>query len=216
MIMESLTSRHFLEIFIRICLTIDDQEIYLSELDGVIGDGDHGISMVKAFRAVKREMRAWENLEIHEILDNAGITVMNSAGGTTGPLFGTFFLKLSNVAKGKKEIQLVDFVQMLKDAEIGIRELGNANEGDKSLLDTLAPANRALERAYQEGRGFPDAIKIMETAAYNGWLSTKDMVSKIGRSHRLGERTIGHLDAGATSMYFILREMASVFDVSNE
>jgi len=210
--MESLLPHHLLAILSRICNTIEDQEIYLSELDAVIGDGDHGISMVKAFHSVKKEMNEWKSGDVHEILYNAGITVMNSAGGTTGPLFGTFFLKLSNACMDQKEIRLETFVRMLKDAEDGIRDLGNANEGDKSLLDTLAPANRALERAFQEGRGFPEAVKIMQNAAYNGWLSTKDMVSKIGRSHRLGERTIGHLDAGATSMYFILREIASIFD----
>lgn len=209
--MESLFSHHILTIINRICNVIEDQEIYLSELDGVIGDGDHGISMVKAFGAVKLKLADWNEMDCHEILENTGLTVMNSAGGTTGPLFGIFFLKMGKRIKGKSEINLDDFVLMMQDAEKGIRDIGHAKEGDKSLLDTLAPAIRALESAATDGHSFSEALVLMDEAANEGWLATKDMVSKIGRSHRLGERTLGHLDAGATSMYLILREISRVF-----
>jgi dihydroxyacetone kinase-like protein len=103
------------------------------------------------------------------------------------------------------EIDLHDLLRMFKAGEKGIREIGKANVADKTLLDTLVPAVSALERAKQEGKSLPEALSDFEQAAKQGMESTKELIAKVGRSSRLGERTRGHQDAGATSCYFILR-----------
>jgi dihydroxyacetone kinase-like protein len=143
--------------------------------------------------------------DIGTVLKNVGMVVLNSVGGAMGALYGTFFLKLSQGAAGKDEIGLSDFVKMFQAAEKGILEIGKANIGDKTLVDTLCPAVRALEAAQQQRRGFPEALADFEEAARKGMESTKELIAKIGRASRLGERTIGHQDAGATSCYFVLR-----------
>ncbi len=126
-----------------------------------------------------------------------------------GALYGTFFLKMAQECVGKSELGLSDLVRMFQTAEQGILDIGKASPGDKTLLDTLAPAIRALEESEQEGQSLLQALANFEQAAKKGMQSTKDMMAKIGRASRLGERTIGHQDAGATSCYFILRSLAS-------
>ena len=137
------------------------------------------------------------------------MVVMNSVGGAMGALYGTFFLKLSQPSAGKVEVNLNDLVAMYQSGEQGILAIGKASPGDKTLIDTLSPAVRAIEAAQKEGKSLAGALADFEQAAKRGMESTKDMLAKMGRASRLGQRTIGHQDAGATSCYFILRSLAT-------
>jgi dihydroxyacetone kinase-like protein len=121
-----------------------------------------------------------------------------------GALYGTLFLKASKEVMGKTEIQLEDLIKMFEAGEKGIQEMGKAQLGDKTLLDSIDPAVRALKEAQGSGKALDEALADFSEAARKGAESTKGMISRIGRSSRLGERTIGHQDAGATSCYFIL------------
>ena len=188
-----------------LCDTMEQEKDYLSELDGAIGDGDHGVNMAKCFREVRKKLPESQGKDIGAILKDIGMVVLNSVGGAMGALYGTLFLRLAQEAGGKTEIDISDLVRMFEAAEKGILEIGKANIGDKTLLDTLHPAVRALEKAEQEGKPLPEALSDFEEAAKKGMESTRDLIAKVGRASRLGERTIGHQDAGATSCYFILR-----------
>jgi dihydroxyacetone kinase-like protein len=137
------------------------------------------------------------------------MVVLNSVGGAMGALYGTFFLKLSQESAGKGEVNLSDLVKIFQTGEQGILDIGKANPGDKTLIDTLSPAVRALEAAEKEGMPLAGALANFEEVAKQGMESTRQMLAKMGRASRLGERTIGHQDAGATSCYFILRSLAS-------
>ncbi len=191
------------------CDTIEAEKEYLSELDGVIGDGDHGVNMAKCFREVKKKLAESTAEDMAALFNNVGEVVLNSVGGAMGALYGTFFLKMAQECAGKSQLGLSDLVRMFETAERGILDIGKASPGDKTLLDTLAPAIRALEASEQEGQSLPEALANFEQAAKEGMESTTDMMAKIGRASRLGKRTIGHQDAGATSCYFILRSLAS-------
>jgi len=177
---------------------------YLSDLDGAIGDGDHGVNMAKCFREVKKRLPENADKDIGTLLKNMGMVILNSVGGAMGALYGTFFLKAAKEVMGKTEVNLEDLVRMFEAAEKGIQEMGKAQLGDKTLLDTMDPAVKALKETQSEGKSLIDALAAFSEAAKKGAESTKEMISKIGRSSRLGERTIGHQDAGATSCYFIL------------
>jgi len=203
--MDTIGSAQMIKIIGYMCDSIEEQKDYLSELDGAIGDGDHGVNMAKCFRKIKAKLPASEGKDVGAILKDTGMVVLNSVGGAMGALYGTMFLRLAQEAAGKMEITLTDLVRMFKAAEKGIRELGKAEVGDKTLLDTVAPAVAALEKAEQEGKSLQDALSDFEQAAKKGMESTRDLMAKVGRASRLGERTIGHQDAGATSCYFILR-----------
>jgi len=191
------------------CDTIEDQKEYLSELDGAIGDGDHGVNMAKCFREVKNKLAASSAEDVGALFKEVGMVVLNSVGGAMGALYGTFFLKLSQESAGKAEVNLSDLMAMFQTGEQGILDLGKANIGDKTLIDTLSPAVRTIEAAEKEGKTLAGALADFEQAAKQGMESTKGMLAKMGRASRLGERTIGHQDAGATSCYYILRSLAS-------
>ncbi len=192
-----------------LCETIENEKEYLSELDGAIGDGDHGVNMAKCFREVKKKLTETSADDLESLFKSVGMVVLNSVGGAMGALYGTFFLRMSQESVDKKALDLTDMVRMLQAAEKGILDIGKAKPGDKTLLDTLSPAVRSLEKSEKEGKLLPEALKAFEQAAKEGMASTKDMLAKNGRASRLGERTIGHQDAGATSCYFILRSIAS-------
>jgi len=191
-----------------ICDTVEREKDYLSELDGAIGDGDHGVNMAKCSREVKKKLPEIQGKDFEGIIKAVGMVVLNSVGGAMGALYGTFFLRLAQASAGKTELSLGDLVQMFQAAEKGILEIGKATPGDKTLVDTLSPAVRALEKAADEHGSLEDALREFESAAKAGMESTKDMIAKMGRASRLGERTRGHQDAGATSCYLILRAMA--------
>ena len=191
------------------CETIETEKDYLSELDGAIGDGDHGVNMAKCFREVKKKLAESTAADMNILFNDVGMVVLNSVGGAMGALYGTFFLKMAQESAGKSELGLGDLVRMFQTAEQGILDIGKASLGDKTLLDTLAPAVRALEQSANAGQSLAEAMANFEQAAQKGMESTTDMLAKMGRASRLGERTIGHQDAGATSCYFILRSLAS-------
>jgi dihydroxyacetone kinase-like protein len=206
---NTITTPQLLQALETMCDTIEDEKEYLSELDGAIGDGDHGVNMAKCFREVKKKLAESPAEDVGALFKKVGMVVLNSVGGAMGALYGTFFLKLSQESAGKAEVNLSDLVAMFQTGEQGILDLGKANLGDKTLIDTLSPATRAIEAAEKEGKTLSGALAEFEQAAKQGMESTKGMLAKMGRASRLGERTIGHQDAGATSCYFILRSLAS-------
>jgi dihydroxyacetone kinase-like protein len=191
------------------CDTIETEKDYLSELDGAIGDGDHGVNMAKCFREVKKKLAESTAADMNTLFNDVGMVVLNSVGGAMGALYGTFFLKMAQEGAGKSALGLGDLVRMFQTAEQGLLDIGKASLGDKTLIDTLSPAVRALEQSANAGQSLAEAMENFEQAAQKGMESTKDMLAKMGRASRLGERTIGHQDAGATSCYFILRSLAS-------
>jgi dihydroxyacetone kinase-like protein len=208
---ETITAERMHHALEGICDVIEEQKAYLSELDGAIGDGDHGVNMAKCFREVKKKLSTNQGKDLQPILKDVGMVVLNSVGGAMGALYGTFFLKLAEEAAGKSELHLGDLVRMFQVAEKGILDIGKAKPGDKTLIDTLSPAVRSLEKAEKENKSFSEALAEFQKAAKKGMESTKEMVAKMGRASRLGERTLGHQDAGATSCYLILRSLAKGF-----
>ena len=186
--------------------TIRENKAYLSEVDGAIGDGDHGINMAKGFTLTGE--RLTEQMGFSESLKTLGKTLVMEIGGAMGPLYGTFFKALAGECRDREQIDAQVFGQMLEAGYAAVVELGQARLGDKTLVDTLHPALEAYRNALDDGAGFEDALQRMVQAAEQGKESTKDLVAKLGRSSRLGERSRGVLDAGAASCYLILKSMA--------
>lgn len=185
--------------------TIQENKEYLSEIDGAIGDGDHGVNMNKGFSLC--EQRLTESDSLTSALEKLGNVLLAEIGGSMGPLYGTFFLAMKNTSEKKDTIHATDFRDMLHRACAEIAELGGAKVGDKTLMDTLIPAIASYDAALKEGKDFADALDDMESAAENGYKSTKNLVAKIGRASRLGERSKGVQDAGATSCFLLLQSM---------
>lgn len=184
---------------------IQDNKDYLSEIDGKIGDGDHGVNMNKGFTMCQAKLDGKE-YSFSEGLEILSLTLMEDIGGSMGPLYGVFFDEMSMMCQD--EVDKSVFETMLKSAIQGIQDIGNAKLGDKTMLDTLIPGLEAYSRALADGKDFSAALDNLKAGAKAGWKSTKDMVAKVGRASRLGERSRGVLDAGATSCYLILCTMA--------
>lgn len=193
--------RPYLESMIAI---IEDNGDYLSEIDGKIGDGDHGINMKKGFNLCSQRLRGKE-YHLSEGLATLSETLMEDIGGSMGPLYGVMFEGMSIICANQETCNATCFEQMLTAAIDGIQEIGNANKGDKTLLDTLIPARDAFVNCNAMNASFNQSLDSMLKAAKEGWQSTKDMVAKVGRASRLGERSRGVLDAGATSCYLLLK-----------
>ena len=184
---------------------IIENKAYLSEIDGAIGDGDHGINMAKGFSMAGERLE--EGMGFAESLKTLGSVLMMEIGGSMGPLYGKFF---RSMAKACRDVSVIDasvFAEMLRAGYDAIVALGGAKPGDKTLIDTLEPAIGVFQSAHGNGDGFSETLLAMEDAAEKGRDSTKDMVAKLGRASRLGERSKGVLDPGATSCCLILRSM---------
>jgi len=184
---------------------IQQNKDYLGMVDGEIGDGDHGVNMNKGFSM------AGERIEDqHSFSDASKIiaeSLMDDIGGSMGPLYGSFFKTLWRHSRNLETIDARQYADMLKAATASVKEIGGAKVGDKTLVDTLEPACAAFERALASGSDFDVALTDSVKAAEIGKNSTKEMVAKIGRSARLGERSRGVLDAGAASSYLIIESM---------
>lgn len=184
-----------------IAAVIVANKAWLSEIDGKIGDGDHGSNMAKGFG------RAAERIDGKDMTLDAALMVlsdvlMSEIGGSMGPLYGLMFEDMASAVQGKDRIDAETFSVMLRAGLAGVQGVGNAQVGDKTLIDTLVPAVSAFDAA--KSQGFAAALDAMAAAAEAGRDSTVDLVARIGRSSRLGERSRGVLDAGATSCCMIL------------
>ena len=179
---------------------------YLSEIDGLIGDGDHGANMNKGF-SIFSERHLGDAVGFTEGLNLLGTVLLEEIGGSMGPIYGTLFMEMSEAGDEEQNIDLAVFSGMLVAGLSGLQEIVDAKVGDKTLIDTLEPAVVALSSAEKDGKDFFEALKEAKLAAEKGQESTKDLVAKFGRSSRLGERSKGVLDAGATSCRIILDAM---------
>ncbi|MDX3924260.1 MAG: dihydroxyacetone kinase subunit DhaL [Shinella sp.] len=186
---------------------IIENKAYLSEIDGKIGDGDHGVNMAKGFGMAAERLKG-ENASLASALDTLGTVLMTEIGGSMGPLYGVMFTEFAEKIEGVGAIDAVAFSTMLHAGLEGIQSIGSAKVGDKTLLDTFVPATEAFDKAAAEGKSFAEALDALVSAAEAGRDSTRDLVAKIGRASRLGERSLGVLDAGATSCALILKELA--------
>lgn len=189
--------------------TIQDNALYLSEIDGAIGDGDHGINMNKGFTLCKERLTG-EQTNLSTALNILSEILLNEIGGAMGPLYGMFFLGMSNACNNKKQVDSIVFKDMLETGifELGEIDINKPKIGDKTMMDTLIPAVEAYKTAINNRKSFIEALEEMKIAAEKGKESTKELVAKVGRASRLGERSKGFLDVGAVSSCLILESMA--------
>jgi dihydroxyacetone kinase-like protein len=180
---------------------------WLSEIDGAIGDGDHGVNMRKGFLLVRDALDG--DIGLAAGLELVGDTLMTRIGGAMGPLYGSFFGEMGAACAAVEGVDATVLASMLEAGRAGVEDIGEAHVGDKTLLDTLVPATEAVRAAADRGASLREALDAMTAAAEAGKDSTLDLVARVGRASRLGERSRGVLDAGATSCWLLLGAMAS-------
>ncbi|EEG73798.1 dihydroxyacetone kinase subunit DhaL [[Clostridium] hylemonae] len=205
--MDTFKNRDGKPVLLAMVKAVQDNKAYLGEIDGLIGDGDHGMNMNKGF-TVFEERYGKKEIGFTGGLRELGMVLLNEIGGSMGPIYGTVFMEMAEAGDGFEEIGLAQFSQMLEASLEGLSDIVEARVGDKTLIDTLSPAVYTLKAEAKTKGDFTDALDKMKGAAKAGRDSTRDMAAKFGRSSRLGERSRGVLDAGAVSCCVILEAMA--------
>jgi len=184
---------------------IRENEPLLSKLDSVTGDGDHGAAMVLAVAAAEKALADWDKASLKSLLHGVGWGMMCIDGGSTGPLWGSLFVGMS---KGADEAESLDCAGMAEMFEAGlakVRKQSKAQVGDKTMMDALIPAVGAIRTAADASASVNDAMTQAAQAAAEGAEATAGMQAKFGRARNLGERAIGHVDPGATSMSLLFK-----------
>jgi dihydroxyacetone kinase-like protein len=184
---------------------------YLTQLDSAIGDADHGANMDRGFRAVVANLPEVSDKDIGTIFKKVGMTLISTVGGAAGPLYGTFFLQAGMKTAGKMELNLEDWTAVLEAALNGVIMRGKAELGDKTMVDALSPAVKALHQAVDENLSLDQALQSSAEAARIGMEMTIPLVARKGRASYLGERSAGHQDPGATSSFLILNAAAQTW-----
>jgi dihydroxyacetone kinase phosphoprotein-dependent L subunit len=191
--------------------TAVDNEKYFGDLDAVVGDGDFGYSMARGFEIVLSDWDSFDRTDMGTFLKKIAVVITSRVGGTSGPIWGTALLRAGAVAGDKAELTADDAIAMLRASIAGIKQRGNSDLGDKTLLDALEPAVDELEKSLGAGDDAAVAIRKAATVARERAEATKEMLAKRGRASYTGERSIGTLDAGAIAVAVMFEQVADAW-----
>lgn len=200
-----LNKEYFKDSLLEIAQKVEEERDYLSHLDSEIGDGDHGINLSIGFRGVKEQLDiiVEEAPDIDTILKKTGMILLSKVGGASGPLYGSFFMKMGADVKGKDEITFQEFADMINNGVKSIEHRGKAVLGDKTMVDALRPATDFLI-AEKDNENPIDTFSTFVGKVSEGSDATIPMQAKKGRALRLNERSIGHRDPGSASSVMIM------------
>lgn len=187
-----------------------DNRDMLTQLDAEIGDADHGLNMNRGFEKVAEKLPTFEDKCMGVILKNTGMTLLSSVGGASGPLYGTFFMKMAGPLTGKEEATAEELLAALEEGVNGIVGRGKTNAGDKTMCDTWWPTLAAMKSAIEQGHSLPEMLSLAAHTAEEAAASTIPMQAKKGRASYLGERSIGHQDPGATSSMLMIKTLHTI------
>jgi phosphoenolpyruvate---glycerone phosphotransferase subunit DhaL len=196
--------------------TAVENEKYFGDLDSVVGDGDFGYSLARGFEKL---LEGWDDIDRTDVgtfLKRCGMTIASRIGGTSGPLWGTAFMRAGAAAGGTGELSGERVVAMLRASIEGIRARGQSDVGDKTLLDALVPYTDRLEQELQRGVPAGDALRAAAVAGSAAAEATVDMVAKRGRAAYTGERSRGSVDAGAMAVAVIADRVSEAWQKQGE
>ena len=188
-----------------------ENETYFGELDSVVGDGDFGFSLARGFENVLAQWDTFDRTDTGTFLQKVAVVMSGRIGGTSGPIWGTAFLRGAGQVKGKQEVTGADVVSMLRAAIEGIKARGGADLGEKTLLDALAPMSDTIERELGAGTAPADIAKAAAVTAREAAEATRPMQARRGRASYTGERSIGSLDPGAVAVAVLAERVADTW-----
>ncbi|KAB2686082.1 dihydroxyacetone kinase subunit DhaL [Brucella pseudogrignonensis] len=209
--MSETAARRLAHMFDAVSASLEAERDRLSELDGAIGDGDHGTTMALGFQAVRSELSKLNlnETDISTVLNTAATAFINAVGASTGPLYATGFRRAAQATEGHNNLDLATCAIIIEAIGVGIRERGHGQRGDKTMLDAWLPAAEAAQTAVNENQSAGEFWNRIVSAATAGANTTRSMIAAKGRAARLRERSLGHIDPGAASTVIILQAMAA-------
>jgi dihydroxyacetone kinase phosphoprotein-dependent L subunit len=191
-----------------IATTAVDNEKYFGDLDAVVGDGDFGYSMARGFEKVLDGWDDFDRTDIGTFLKKIAVVITSRIGGTSGPIWGTAFLRAGSTAGAVDRLEPARIVAMLTAAAEGIKARGKSDVGDKTLLDALVPAVGAIEEQVGAGHDAATTLRAAAETARTSAEATRSMQAMRGRASYTGERSVGTLDAGAVAVAVMLEALA--------
>lgn len=189
--------------------TITEHDHEVAELDKAIGDGDHVVNLQRGLDALTAINDELAEMEFSPVLMKIGITLLSTMGGASGSLFGTLFVKMAKEAK-EQELNLASFANIFAQGVESVKQRGKGDLGEKTMLDTLIPVANSLQESVNNNDSLDTALDKLKLVAVQGMESTKDMLATKGRASFLGERAIGHIDAGARTSQLMICAIADV------
>ncbi len=210
--MSTIDSERLKTMFRAIAAAIDAKRDHLCELDGVIGDADHGIAMSLGYSAARDAVDALDaSADPTTVMNTAAKSFLNAVGASSGPLYATAFMRAGAAVKGKPVLSDADVVAMLKAMAQGMVDRGKAAVGEKTMIDAWLPAADAAGKSFEADADLCRSLQAAVDAARAGMEATASMVATKGRSARLGERSLGHVDPGAASAVITIEAMRATF-----
>jgi dihydroxyacetone kinase-like protein len=192
-----------------IAQTAVDNEKQFGDLDAVVGDGDFGFSLARGFEIVLADWDSFDRSSPSAFLQKVGMVITGRIGGTSGPLWGTAFLRASIAARGAEEVHATEALNMLREAIDGIKSRGKSDVGDKTLLDALVPVADALAEEIASGTDAAATLRRLAVVARQSADDTAMLQARRGRASYTGERSIGSPDPGAVAVAVILERLSA-------
>ena len=176
----------------------------VTQLDQVLGDGDHVTNLQRGLQALKQLYPEYPQTSWPEALQKTGMTLLTTMGGASGSLFGTFFISMSKATKADNSLNQKSFSVAYIQAVEAVKKRGKSEAGEKTMLDVLIPVAKILKENIEKDEPLTDLLDKIELAAINGMESTRDMLATKGRASYLQEKSLGHIDAGAKTSQLII------------
>lgn len=203
------------DMFLYVGEKVIENKSYLGEIDSAIGDGDHGIGMAVGFKKAEENLNKKECSTINDVFKTIGMSMIQSMGGASGIIFGTMFMGGVKSLELYEELDLPVMAAVFESSLEAIKSRGKAEPGDKTMVDAFEPAVKELRNSADKSADLLEGLKAAEEKAGIGVENSKHHVAKFGRAKSLGERAIGHQDAGATTVFIIFKSMKEwVRDIS--
>jgi len=177
---------------------------YLTELDAALGDGDLGLTMTTGFHKAAEAVHGTDEADFGKLFMLAGMTMAKAVPSTMGTLVASGFMKAAKALKGTPSMGLPELFSFVDEFVIGIMERGKARPGDRTIIDSLYPAARFLEKAADQGLSLPEAAKGAFAAAEDGLEATKNMKAAFGRGVFFGDQVLGKPDQGAAVGVYLI------------
>ena len=198
----ALDARQLHDLLLKICDAVEANEAYFCELDSQVGDGDHGLTMTRGFRCVREAINP--DMAVASLFSAAARALSANMGGAIGPIYGALLGAFAKETAGAEQVGLADFAGMFARGLADIKVIAEVTEGQKTMVDALSPAVRALGESAAAGDTLEAAFQKAADAAEQGAQSTVEMVARKGRAKFLLEKSVGHRDAGASSLAVII------------
>lgn len=200
-----LNQRFFADSLLKMAELSEEQRDHWTALDSNIGDGDHGINLSIGFRGVSANMEDFlaNTEDIASLLKKSGMTLLSKVGGASGPLYGSFFMKMGKDVSGKCEVSFQEFLEMLKNGIEAVQTRGKAEAGDKTMIDAFLPGLAVIDNFQVDGDPI-NTFELFVSEMKKGSDATIPLVARKGRAMRLGERAVGHRDPGSESSWMLM------------